>query len=197
MPRIKVAAAVLNQTPMAWESNTKNIIDAIEAARREQVSLLCLPELCITGYGCEDYFFAYDLEEQAKKCLLEIVGHTEDMIVGLGLPLRHNNRLYDVACLVANKRILGFYCKQNLANNGIHYESRWFHPWPAGIVEKPESTTSTTPSATSFSMFRASGLPSRFVRTPGWRTGRGGGTTSAAWTSCSTPARATSVFSNS
>ena len=136
MPRIKVATAVLNQTPMAWESNTINIIDAIEDARRQHVSLLCLPELCITGYGCEDYFFAYDLEEQAKKCLLEIVGHTEDMIVALGLPLRHNNRLYDVACLVANKRILGFYAKQNLANNGIHYETRWFHPWPAGIVER-------------------------------------------------------------
>ncbi len=136
MPRIKVATAVLNQTPMAWEHNTKNIIDAIEDARRQQVSLLCLPELCITGYGCEDYFFAYDLEEQAKKCLMEIVTHTEDMIVGLGLPLRHNNRLYDVACLVANKRILGFYCKQNLANNGIHYEARWFHKWPAGIVER-------------------------------------------------------------
>ena len=69
MPRIKVATAVLNQTPMAWENNTRNIIDAIEEARRQQVSLLCLPELCITGYGCEDYFFAYDLEEQAKKCL--------------------------------------------------------------------------------------------------------------------------------
>lgn len=135
MPRIKVATAVLNQTPMAWENNTRNIIDAIEEARRQQVSLLCLPELCITGYGCEDYFFAYDLEEQAKKCLLEIVEHTHDIIVAVGLPLRHNNRLYDVACLVANKRILGFYCKQNLANNGIHYEARWFHKWPAGIVE--------------------------------------------------------------
>lgn len=136
MPRIKVATAVLNQTPMAWESNTRNIIDAIEDARRQQVSLLCLPELCITGYGCEDYFFAYDLEEQAKKCLLEIVTHTHDIIVAVGLPLRHNNRLYNLACLIANKRILGFYCKQHLANNGIHYEARWFHAWPAGIVEK-------------------------------------------------------------
>ncbi|MBU1823233.1 MAG: NAD+ synthetase, partial [Bacteroidetes bacterium] len=87
MPLIKVAAGVLNQTPMAWESNTKNIITAIEEARRQQVSLLCLPEFCITGYGCEDYFFAHDLEVQAQKCLLEIVEHTQDMIVALGLPL--------------------------------------------------------------------------------------------------------------
>ncbi len=136
MPRIKVATAVLNQTPMAWESNTKNIIDVIEAARHDDVSLLCLPELCITGYGCEDYFFAYDLEAQATKCLLEIVTHTAGMIVSIGLPIRHHNRLYNVACLVANKRIMGFCAKQNLANNGIHYETRWFHAWPSGIVEK-------------------------------------------------------------
>jgi NAD+ synthase (glutamine-hydrolysing) len=135
MPRIKVAAGVLNQTPMAWESNTQNIINAIEDARRQEVSLLCLPEFCITGYGCEDYFFAHDLEVQAQRCLLEIVEHTQDIIVAVGLPLRHNNRLYDVACLIANKHILGFYCKQNLANNGIHYEARWFHAWPPGIVE--------------------------------------------------------------
>lgn len=138
MPRIKVASCVLNQTPMAWESNTQNILNAIEDARSQEVSLLCLPEFCITGYGCEDYFFAHDLEVQAQKCLLEIVEHTQDIIVALGLPLRHNNRLYDVACLVANKRILGFYCKQNLANNGIHYEARWFHAWPSGVVESTE-----------------------------------------------------------
>jgi NAD+ synthase (glutamine-hydrolysing) len=123
---------------MAWESNTQNILNAIEEARRQEVSLLCLPEFCITGYGCEDYYFAHDLEVQAQRCLLDIVDHTQDIIVALGLPLRHNNRLYDVACLVANKRILGFYCKQNLANNGIHYETRWFHAWPPGIVENTE-----------------------------------------------------------
>lgn len=138
MPRIKVASCVLNQTPMAWENNTANIIHAIEEARNQEVSLLCLPEMCITGYGCEDYYFAHDLLEQSKKCLLEIVEHTSSIIVAVGMPLRHNNRLYSVACLIANKRILGFYCKQNLANNGIHYEARWFHAWPSGVVESTE-----------------------------------------------------------
>ncbi|TDB68045.1 NAD(+) synthase [Arundinibacter roseus] len=138
MPRIKVATGVLNQVPMAWETNTKNIVDSIEEAKKQEISLLCLPELCISGYGCEDYFFAHDLVEQAQKCLMEIVEHTADIAVAVGLPLRHHNRLYNVACLVANKRILGFYAKQNLANNGIHYEHRWFHAWPAGKVEAIE-----------------------------------------------------------
>jgi NAD+ synthase (glutamine-hydrolysing) len=138
MPQIKVASGVVNQTPMAWETNTKHIIQAIAEARRQQVSLLCLPELCITGYGCEDYFFAPDLVEQAQKCLLEIVSETAEIVVAVGLPVRHNNSLYNAACLIANKQILGFYCKQNLANNGIHYEARWFRPWLPGMVESIE-----------------------------------------------------------
>jgi len=123
---------------MAWESNRDHIIQAIEDARNQQVSLLCLPELCITGYGCEDYFFAHDLTDQAQKILLEIVSHTAGMIVSVGLPIRYNNRLYNAACLIINKQIAGFYCKQNLANNGVHYETRWFHAWPVGVVENIE-----------------------------------------------------------
>ncbi|WP_026628377.1 NAD(+) synthase [Dyadobacter alkalitolerans] len=138
MPLIKVASGVVNQTPMAWEGNTKNIINAISEARKQQVSLLCLPELCISGYGCEDYFFAPDLVEQAKECLLEIVQETAGMVVAVGLPVRHNGSIYNAACLIANKQIQGFYCKQFLANNGIHYEARWFRPWQPGIVESIE-----------------------------------------------------------
>ena len=138
MPLIKVASGVVNQTPMAWESNTRNIINAIEEAKKQHVSLLCLPELCISGYGCDDYFFAPDLAEQALKCLIEIVHETSGIVVAVGLPVRHNNSLYNAACLISNKQIVGFYCKQNLANNGIHYEARWFRPWQAGSVESIE-----------------------------------------------------------
>lgn len=138
MPLIKVASGVVNQTPMAWEANTRNIIDAIREARKQDVSLLCLPELCISGYGCDDYFFAPDMVEQAQRCLLEIVDETAGMIVAVGLPLRHNGSLYNAACLISNKQIAGFYCKQNLANNGIHYEARWFRPWQPDVVESIE-----------------------------------------------------------
>ncbi|WP_421825832.1 NAD(+) synthase [Larkinella sp.] len=137
MKLIKVAAGVVNQIPMAWEHNRRNIIDAIEEAKNQKVSILCLPELCITGYGCEDMFFSHELLEQAKQSLLEIVPHTDGIIVAVSLPLRlANNRTYDTACLIANKRILGFVCKQVLANNGIHYETRWFQPWTPGVRDE-------------------------------------------------------------
>ena len=136
MKLLKVAAGVLNQTPLAWEHNTQNIINAIGEAQRQGVSLLCLPELCISGYGCEDAFYAQNTIDQSVASLLEIVQHTGDIAVAVGLPLRHNNRTYDVACLIVNKRIMGFAVKQYLANNGLHYETRWFQPWQVGLRDE-------------------------------------------------------------
>lgn len=136
MKLLKVAAGVLNQTPLAWEHNTRNIINAIEESQRQNVSLLCLPELCISGYGCEDAFYAQNTIDQSIASLLEIVEHTNDIAVAVGLPLRHNNRTYDVAGLIVNKRILGFAVKQYLANNGVHYETRWFQPWQVGLRDE-------------------------------------------------------------
>ncbi|MBO0935595.1 NAD(+) synthase [Fibrella sp. HMF5335] len=136
MKLLKVAAGVLNQTPLAWDHNRQNIIAAIDAAREQGVSLLCLPELCISGYNCEDMFFAQNTIDQSIASLLEIVDHTAGIVVAVGLPLRYNNRTYDVACLMANKRIIGFPVKQYLANNGIHYETRWFQPWNLGVRDE-------------------------------------------------------------
>ncbi len=129
MKLLKVAAGVLNQTPLAWDHNKQNIINAIEEAQKQGVSLLCLPEFCISGYGCEDAFYAQNTIDQSIASLLDIVPYTNDIAVAVGLPLRHNNRTFDTACLIANKRILGFAVKQYLANNGVHYETRWFQPW--------------------------------------------------------------------
>ena len=52
------SAATLNQLPLDWEGNRQRILNAIQQASSEGASLLCLPELCISGYGCEDQFLA-------------------------------------------------------------------------------------------------------------------------------------------
>jgi NAD+ synthase (glutamine-hydrolysing) len=138
MKLVKVAAAALNQTPLAWDANKANILGAIEAARAADVSLLCLPELCITGYGCEDAFLAPGTSEMAQRVLLEILPHTTGMIVSLGLPVLHGGGLINCAALVASGELLGLVGKQNLAREGIHYEPRWFTPWPSGVQSTTE-----------------------------------------------------------
>ena len=132
MKLIKVSAAVLNQTPLDWEGNKARIIAAIEAARQDQMSLLCLPEMCIPGYGCEDAFLSPGLQATARHVLAEILPATRGMIVSLGLPLLYHHGLFNTACLAVDGRIAGFAAKRFLAGDGLHYEPRWFKPWPAG-----------------------------------------------------------------
>ncbi len=145
MKLIKLAAAVLNQTPLAWEQNKSHIIAAIQAARDRAVSVLCLPELCITGYGCEDAFHSPGLQATAQQVLREIVPETAGLVVSLGLPIMYRGGLFNTACLVVDGRILGFVAKQNLANEGIHYEPRWFKPWPSQVSVEAEVAGGTYP----------------------------------------------------
>ncbi len=132
MRYIKLGAAALNQTPLDWSGNQQHIETAIHAARAARVSILCLPELCISGYGCEDMFLAAGTLQQSQRSLLALVPQTQGMIVALGLPLSYQNRVYDVVCLAVDGKIAGFVAKRFLAGDGIHYEPRWFKPWARG-----------------------------------------------------------------
>lgn len=134
MDPIKVAGASLNQTPLDWDGNLENIKKAIQVAKAENVDLLCLPELCITGYGCEDAFLADWVVDEALNQLNLLLPYTNGIAVAVGLPLRHNGKLYNCACLLSEGKILGIVAKQHLPNEGVHYESRWFSPWKSGEV---------------------------------------------------------------
>ena len=132
---LRIAGAALNQTPFDWKTNTENILEAIQAAKKETIELLCLPELCITGYGCEDTFLSDWLPEKAMELLFSITPFCTSIIVSIGLPVRFEGALYNCACLIENTEIKGFTAKQFLANEGVHYEPRWFSPWPANQIE--------------------------------------------------------------
>src|SRR5262245_5419715 len=136
MKLIRVGAAVINTTPLDWDGNLEKILGAIKSASAGGVSILCLPELCITGYGCEDAFHAPGTQQMALEVLREVIPQTRGMIVSLGLPILHSGGLFNTACLIADGKILGFVGKQNLAGEGIHYEPRWFKPWPAGVANE-------------------------------------------------------------
>jgi len=138
MMPLKIAGASLNQTPIDWENNTANIIMAIEEARNQRVEILCLPELCLTGYSCEDLFLSDWLSKTAWEKLSFILKFCQGMIVCVGLPIRIDKHTYNGICVVKNGTILGITLKQNLAKEGVHYEPRWFEPWPSGKVIQHE-----------------------------------------------------------
>lgn len=126
---MKIGGATVNQIPFDWNNNTQNILSAIHEAQRQSISVLCLPELCITGYGCEDQFLSDWLVERSWTELTKIKEHCSDITVSVGLPIRIGSITYNGACVISNNKILGITLKQNLARDGVHYEPRWFKAW--------------------------------------------------------------------
>jgi NAD+ synthase (glutamine-hydrolysing) len=135
MKLLKVAAAVLNQTPLDWRQNLANVRAAIADARAAGASLLCLPELCLTGYGCEDAFLSTNTHLRAWQALREVLPETRGMVVSFGLPVLHQNAVFNCAALVADGKLIGLVAKRHLAGDGIHYEPRWFKPWPSEVCD--------------------------------------------------------------
>lgn len=133
MKTIKIGGAAVNQTPLDWDNNRRNLVAAIRAARREKTAILCLPELAISGYGCEDMFFSsHVLDKSLRVLTADILPETRDIFVVVGLPLLIHNSLYNAAAICHNGQLLGFYAKQSLCADGVYYEPRWFKPWQKG-----------------------------------------------------------------
>jgi NAD+ synthase (glutamine-hydrolysing) len=135
MLRIRLAAAAVNQTPLDWEANRDRIRRVLEEARAAGASVVCLPELCLSGYGCEDQFHSVGLQQTCLEMLGELLPATRGIVAAVGLPLSVRGGLYNGAALAVDGRLAGVALKQHLAGDGIHYEPRWFRKWPAGEVE--------------------------------------------------------------
>jgi NAD+ synthase (glutamine-hydrolysing) len=133
---LRIGGATINQIPFHWKNNTENILQAVAAAKEAGIKILCLPELCITGYGCEDMFLSEWLHEKAWEELLKLVPFTKGITISVGLPVRIDDTTYNGACVISNGSISGITFKQNLANDGVHYEPRWFKEWTPGTVQE-------------------------------------------------------------
>ncbi|MEO5601294.1 MAG: NAD(+) synthase [Cyclobacteriaceae bacterium] len=131
---VKIAGATVNQTPLDWKNNILRILQAIEEAQKQKIRILCFPELCVTGYGCEDLFLSEWVAERAWKEILGIKEKCQDITVALGFPVYINAVSYNGVCVISNTKILGITLKQNLAKDGVHYEPRWFEEWEPGKV---------------------------------------------------------------
>ncbi len=135
---LRLGGATVNQTPIDWSHNTSNIINALREAQNRQIDLLCFPEVCVSGYGCEDLFLTDWLSERAWVEIEKIAPQVGNLMACIGMPLRIKGKTYNGVCVIQNGNILGITLKQNLAKDGVHYEHRWFEEWPAHKIEKIE-----------------------------------------------------------
>jgi NAD+ synthase (glutamine-hydrolysing) len=125
---VRIAAAIPEVRVADCRFNSSKIIEQIEQAEREQVEILCFPELAISGYSCADLFLQQQLLTDAEAALNDILLKTYALhvVVIAGMPLRFQNSLYNVAVVMQSGKILGIVPKSYLPNNNEFYEKRWF-----------------------------------------------------------------------
>lgn len=125
---IKTAAATPKIKVADTKFNTNAIIDKITEAYGRGARIIVLPELCITGYTCQDLFAQELLLEGALDGLRTIKEAVKDMeaLVFVGLPMEKNNKLYNVAAVLFKGEILGFVPKRYIPTHHEFYEGRNF-----------------------------------------------------------------------
>lgn len=119
VPKLKVADV---------EFNCNEIIKQIEIASNNKIQIAVFPELCVTGYTCQDLFEQDTLLEYAEKALNKILDYTNklDIICIIGMPIKSENQLFNTAVVIQKGKIFGIVPKTFIPNYGEFYEKRWF-----------------------------------------------------------------------
>ncbi|MGL5259458.1 MAG: NAD(+) synthase [Lachnospiraceae bacterium] len=118
-PKIQVANPIYN-----GESIYKLMCSSYDSGAK----IIVFPELCITGFTCNDLFLQETLLTEAKKTLQKLVESSKGMeaLFFVGLPLEIKGKLYNVAAAFNNGKLLAFVPKTNIPNYSEFYEVRHF-----------------------------------------------------------------------
>jgi len=84
-------------------------------------------ELCLSGYTCGELFLQSVLLTSCLHELRQLAHSVGQQLVVVGLPLEVSGRLFNVAAVLGNGRLLGLVPKTHLPNYNEFYEARWFH----------------------------------------------------------------------
>ena len=125
---IKVAAGTPEIRVADCTYNAQQCLTLMRQAADQGVKVLCLPELCLTGYTCGDLFLQESLLQGAEDALAHIIRETKDLdlVTALGVPVRYHGKLFNCAAVLCRGELLGLVPKLNLPNYTEFYEGRWF-----------------------------------------------------------------------
>ena len=126
---IKIAAATPDLHVADCAYNTSEIVKLAKKAAAKGAKLITFPELCLTGYTCGDLFLQETLLEGAMQALGTVCRETAELqaVIVVGLPMRYNGKLYNIAAPIVHGRVLAFVPKTHIPNYSEFYEQRHFY----------------------------------------------------------------------
>ncbi len=138
---MRITIAQINTTNGDIAGNVEKILNAIEAAKRDESDLVVFPEVAVHGYTSQDWFQDRDIIESSLEPLDKIIEATEGITAVVGVirpnPDRNGRRLFNSAAVIANRKLVRFVNKTLLPEYDVFDDPRYFEPEnaPDGIVD--------------------------------------------------------------
>ncbi len=125
---VRVAAAVPSVKVADVKYNVEQIERQIAEAEEKGVKVVVFPELCVTGYTCQDLFTQRLLIDEAERGVLHIADFTlgKQVVVIVGVPVNTGKLLLNCAAVISGGVMHTLIPKTYLPNYGEFYEKRWF-----------------------------------------------------------------------
>ena len=126
---LKIALAQLNPIVGDVKGNIIKLID-IRNNLKDEVDIIVVPELYVTGYPIDDLVLRNDfleLVENEINILAKITNDGKAAIV-LGAPRKEKNSIRNSVFVLDEGKIISFRDKHNLPNSGVFDEQRIFSP---------------------------------------------------------------------
>lgn len=125
---VRFAAAIPELRVADCAFNIAKIAEQVLQADSKKVQVVCFPELSVTSYTCADLFFQQQLLSDAENAIktLQNLTYSTSVVAIIGMPLRVDSQIFNVAMVLQSGKVLGIVPKINLPNNNEFYEKRWF-----------------------------------------------------------------------
>ncbi|MFK7890357.1 MAG: NAD(+) synthase [Granulosicoccus sp.] len=124
----RIAAAVPATAVGDTETNQRRTLALWKEAHSAGANAVVFPELGLSGYSIRDLLLNTTLLDACEESLLQLVrdGASLEPVAIVGLPLRFQHGLYNVAAVIHQGSLLGFVPKAYLPNYREFEEARWF-----------------------------------------------------------------------
>ena len=106
---IKIAAAIPAVKVADCNYNVQQIENFMATAEGQGIEILCLPELAVTAYTCQDLFQQQVLIDEAETSLLKLMEFSRNLNVTtlVGVPITYNSMLFNCAAVIQRGKIYG------------------------------------------------------------------------------------------
>jgi NAD+ synthase (glutamine-hydrolysing) len=125
---IRIGLGQMNSTVGDITGNGEKIIELVERAKAEDVDILALPELAVTGYPPEDLLLKKGFVDANMRAINEVASRIDSPVTIVGFVDRSRSGIHNAAAVIYRGKIRGVFRKELLPNYGVFDEKRYFLP---------------------------------------------------------------------